>query len=340
MSPQVSVVVPTHNRSRLLALTLRSILWQQDVDLEVIVVDDGSSDDTAAVVAGLGDERLRLVRHDRPQGVSAARNRGIAEARGDWVGFCDDDDLWAPQKLVRQLVAARTAEAEWVYGGAVFIDNLQHVNGGTPPLPPETLMRLLFRWDPIPGGCSNVVVSHRALHETGPFASEFGTLADWELWLRLAARGAPAWVPRPLLAYRLHASNMSLDIARTLAELDLLEARHGLSVERSRFDRYLASLCLRSGRQAEALRLLLRAAFVDRSGYGAAQARADAGTIWRFARAGAGRRLRLSLPSQQRRRHERERRRDPNLAWKAEAQAWLDSLREPPDRLTRSSTQA
>jgi glycosyltransferase involved in cell wall biosynthesis len=340
MGPQVTVVVPTHNRSRLLGLTLRSILWQREVDLEVVVVDDGSRDDTAAVVAGFGDGRLRLVRHDRPLGVSAARNRGIAEARGGWVGFCDDDDLWSPDKLLRQLHGADAAGAEWVYGGAVFIDGLQRVHGGAPPPPPEALMGFLVRWSPVPGGCSNVIVAHQALRETGPFACELGTLADWDLWLRLAARGAPAWVPRPLVAYRVHASNMSLDVARTLVELDLLEARHGLAVDRSRFDRYLASLCLRSGRKGEALRLLLRAALVDRPGYGAAQARADVAMMLRFARAGARRRLRLAPSPRQRRRHERERRQDPNLAWKAEAQAWLDSLRDPPDRSTRLSTQA
>ena len=76
--PEVSVVIPTRDRSRLLALTLRSVLWQREVDLEVIVVDDGSSDGTAAMVAGLGDARVRLVRHDTPHGVAAARNRGMA----------------------------------------------------------------------------------------------------------------------------------------------------------------------------------------------------------------------------------------------------------------------
>ena len=100
-TPEVSVVVPTHNRSGLLAQTLHSVLWQRGVDLEVLVVDDGSADDTAEMVAGLADPRIRLLRHDHPQGVSAARNRGVAAASGRWLAFCDDDDLWAPDKLAR-----------------------------------------------------------------------------------------------------------------------------------------------------------------------------------------------------------------------------------------------
>src|SRR3954469_4879731 len=115
---RVSVVVPTRNRSRLLAATLRSVLRQRAVDLEVIVVDEGSTDDTGAVIAGLRDPRIRIVRHDVPRGVSRARNRGAEEARGDWVAFVDDDDLWAPDKLARQVQAALAAGRDWVYTGS------------------------------------------------------------------------------------------------------------------------------------------------------------------------------------------------------------------------------
>jgi glycosyltransferase involved in cell wall biosynthesis len=99
----VSVVVPTRNRSALLELTLRSVLCQRDVDLELIVVDEGSTDDTPTMLAAVADSRLRVIRNDTPRGVSAARNRGAASARADWVAFLDDDDLWAPDKLTRQL---------------------------------------------------------------------------------------------------------------------------------------------------------------------------------------------------------------------------------------------
>ena len=94
--PEVTVVVPTRNRASMLEQALRSVAGQRDVDLEAVVVDDGSTDDTQAVIAAMGDRRLRLIRHQRPQGVSTARNRGVADARGHWVAFLDDDDLWAP----------------------------------------------------------------------------------------------------------------------------------------------------------------------------------------------------------------------------------------------------
>jgi len=107
--PEISVIVPTHNRNELLRLTLRSILAQRDVDLEIIVIDDGSPVNVSEIVATFGDARIRVIRHDRPSGVSTARNRGADAATGDWLAFCDDDDLWAPDKLARQLAAAADA---------------------------------------------------------------------------------------------------------------------------------------------------------------------------------------------------------------------------------------
>ena len=111
----VSVIIATRNRSTLLAETLRSVLGQRGVDFEVIVVDEASTDDTAALLAALDDPRVRVIRHGEALGLSAARNHGAAEANGDWLAFIDDDDLWAPDKLARQLRAAEDARRDWVY---------------------------------------------------------------------------------------------------------------------------------------------------------------------------------------------------------------------------------
>ena len=134
----VSVIVPTRNRSALLATTLRTVVRQRDVDLEVIVVDDGSTDDTGGVVAALDDPRVLLIRCPPPGGVSAARNVGAAEAHGEWLAFLDDDDLWAPDKLACQLRAAREAGRDWVYGGAVVIERWGTHHAGTAPRCPRT----------------------------------------------------------------------------------------------------------------------------------------------------------------------------------------------------------
>src|SRR5512138_2804909 len=117
----VSVIIPTRNRCELLSTTLRSVLRQRDVEFEVFVVDEGSTDDTPAMLLSLDDPRVQVIRHDEPLGVSTARNRGAFEARGDWLAFVDDDDIWAPEKLATQLQAAETAGRDWTYAGAVNI---------------------------------------------------------------------------------------------------------------------------------------------------------------------------------------------------------------------------
>ena len=134
----VAVVVPTRNRRRLLALTLRSVLAQAGVDLEVIVVDEASTDDTVEWLTTVADERIRLVRHATPQGVASARNHGAALADADWLAFVDDDDLWAPDKLSEQLRAAEACRADWVYTGSVNIAESCRIVYGRPPLTPKS----------------------------------------------------------------------------------------------------------------------------------------------------------------------------------------------------------
>jgi glycosyltransferase involved in cell wall biosynthesis len=256
----VSVVVPTHNRSDLLAVTLRSVLRQRDVDLEVLVIDEASTDDTAAILARLGDSRVRTIRHEIPSGVAAARNHGAAEALGEWVAFTDDDDLWAPDKLARQLHAAQVARRDWVYTGSVNIADDFRIIYGSPPLPPEQVMATVSRYNTIPGGGSNVVVRRQSLLRAGPFDTRLRNTEDWEMWIRLAKAGPPAWDRRPLMAKRVHSSNSSLDTAEIVRGARLIEDLHETTVDWGRLHRWLAESCLRTGQRGAALGQFARAA--------------------------------------------------------------------------------
>ncbi|HEU5255992.1 MAG TPA: glycosyltransferase [Vicinamibacterales bacterium] len=256
----ISVVVPTRNRSALLAMTLRSVLRQQDVELEVIVVDEGSTDDTAAMLSRLGDTRLRVLRHEVPYGVSTARNRGAAAAAGEWLGFVDDDDLWAPDKLAQQVYAAASTGRDWVYTGSVNISDAGDIIYGRSPLPPEQMMVVLPRYNAIPGGGSNVVVHRAAWERVGPFDTRLRNTEDWEMWIRLAKHGPPACVDRPLLAYRVHGTNSSLDIAEIVRGTKLIERLHHTTADWGHIHRWLAESYLRRGQRSAALGQLLRAA--------------------------------------------------------------------------------
>jgi glycosyltransferase involved in cell wall biosynthesis len=243
----------------LLSRTLRSVLAQRAVDLRVIVVDDGSTDDTRDVVRASADHRVRLVVHDRSQGVSAARNRGIFECEEEWIAFLDDDDLWAPNKLALQLARLHETGREWTYGGSVALSSsLVICAAGAPPSPEVACHDLLLR-NVVPAGASNVVVRRSLLDRVGSFDASLRHMSDWDLWIRLAIAAPPAVVDAPLVAYRLHEGNASVDTAEIAREMTVLDARylalrHGKPIDRAYVYRWIAWSSLRMGRRIDALR--------------------------------------------------------------------------------------
>jgi len=311
MVTAVSVVIPTRNRRQWLRQGLRSVLAQTEVELEVIVVDDGSNDDTGAVVAGLGDARVVLLRHDRPRGASASRNHGAEEARGEWVAFLDDDDLWAPPKLSCQLQTAKATGRMWVYAGCVNVDANLRVLGGRPPPSPDHVARLIFRRNLIPGSASSVVIRHDTFRRVGPFDVGLRGAEDWEMWIRLAKLGPPACVPEPLVALRLHSTNFSLgDVDAMLDAVASIERRHGIHALRGPIYRWIAASCLRTGQRREGLKYLARAAVLG-------EARGVAEDLVMAARGRVDRRLgRPANPLAQL----------PYPEWTSRAQEWLDEI--------------
>jgi glycosyltransferase involved in cell wall biosynthesis len=317
-SPDVSVVIPTHNRIALLAVTLRTALWQEGVNLEVIVVDDGSTDGTSEMVEKINDSRVRLVRHTRPKRVSAARNAGLEIARGEWTAFLDDDDVWAPHKLTLQVRAAREVGRLWAYAGSVNVTTDHRILGGAPPAPPEVVAEGLPRTNLIPGGCSNTVVRTDVVRRIGGFDVGLGILEDWDMWIRLAGEGMPAWVRQPLIGYRIHPGNSSLKTAQLMAELALIEDRYGGPVDRLRFYRYLARVSLRGGQRRQALRYYARAAMTSRR-YLLHEFVPEVGEVVRTFLPRGGPFSSIPLG----RRH-----RDHEIHdWQMQARAWLDQLR-------------
>jgi glycosyltransferase involved in cell wall biosynthesis len=323
----ITVVIPTRNRPELLRLTLTSVLRQRDVDLRVIVVDDGSASQIDDVISRFADTRVRVVRQPVSRGVSAARNRGVAEATTEWVALCDDDDVWSPEKLHRQLASARTLDRDWAYAGCVMVNAQLHIQGGSSPLSPEAMIEALLHYNAVPAGASNVVVRKDVLDRVGGFDESLTHVPDWDLWLRLARHGVPASVSEPLVAYRIHAGNASFRTAEMLAELYVLERRHGLTATRVRFHRHLAHLCLRSARRREALTHFMRAALRFRDGYSQMDLITDGGLLREHVGEIVRRRLGRPLSKRAAQRLQAARERDPNAGWKAQADAWLQGLR-------------
>ena len=305
MTPTISVVIPTHNRRELLLRTIDSALAQEAIDFEVVVVDDGSTDGTAEAIRVLNDRRIRVLRNERPVGVAAARNMGVEAASGSWIALLDDDDLWSPEKLRQQLAAADATGRSWVYAGSVEIDEHGVIFGGEPPPSSEELLASLLERNLMPAGSSNVIVRADLFRDVGGFDVRLRLIADWDLWLRLAPTGPPACVSQPLVAYRFHFGQSTLDSYSMIAEGRIVAARHGANLNSVR--RWLAWSYLRRGERLLALRAYARAA-VD-------------GDVSSFGRAAV-------VALHPRPMTVRRRSRAGSLEWQRSAESWLRPLRD------------
>jgi glycosyltransferase involved in cell wall biosynthesis len=286
--PKVTVVIPTKGRWPLLQRTLGGVLRQRGVELEVVIVDDGSSDETAERLVALGDRRVRPIRRELSRHVAATRNAGIAAARGEWIAFLDDDDLWAPDKLRVQLEAAATRKADFAWCSGLVVDARCSILETWPAREPDEILGLLLRGNWMPAGASNVIARRELVRELGGFDEELRHFADWDLWIRLAAAGRGATCPDPLVAYVRHSRNMILTDPRgVVRELRTLAAKHRAAADRygvrpdrvlpdqAGVFRWLGASQARAGRRATAAAYYLRAG-LERSPYGRRRTLRDA----------------------------------------------------------------
>lgn len=275
--PLVSVVIAAYNAERFIEATCRSALAQTYAPLEIVVVDDGSTDGTAAIVDRLaaGDARLRLVRQSN-QGVAAARNRALASSRGEYVAPLDADDLWDPEKIARQVAALDAAgpDAVMAYCWWAWIDEHDVVLDRSPRWQEngdvlDRLVEVNFT-----GSASVPLFRRAAIDAAGgydPSLRARGSTGceDWDLALRLAAAGRVVAVPATLVGYRRRSDSMSaacrtmwnsrgLVIASLVARTPALDRR---VVQRSsgQFALHLAGVAYWSGDLWEACRWTLRA---------------------------------------------------------------------------------
>lgn len=276
MSPTVSVVIPCFNYGRFLRDAVASVRAQTFADHEILVVDDGSTDDTEAVARDLGGA-VRYLRQAN-QGPSAARNTGIAAARGRYIGFLDADDTWHPEKLARQVqILERRPEVVFVYTDSTYFDGatgreigrhgerFAHHHG-------RVLGWLIEAGNFIPS--PTPLVRRTALDEVGGFDAALRSAEDWDLWVRLAARGEIAYVHEPLARYRLHGAQASRNVdalrdgqlrvlKKALATPDSVAA--GVDMRRALRNVWVdCGLChLSLGNYGETRRNLWRAALTD-----------------------------------------------------------------------------
>ena len=254
----VSVIIPAYNASETVGQALESVFAQTYADFEIIVVDDASSDGTTGAVNSLmrqfvdssnrhessnppfdGAQDRRIIELPSNQGPAAARNRGVAEAEGEWIAFLDADDAWLPERLEVQLAAAAEHPdvALWCASTLALGERTRMTDDGgrmtEVEKDPSVVCRpsSVIRQIPLeefalgnPVATSTVLVRKNVLEELGGFDEQFRGTEDYDLWMRIAAKRPVMRIEQPLVCYREHAGSLSMDdrtfLPQALAVLD------------------------------------------------------------------------------------------------------------------------
>lgn len=207
--PLVSVIIPTYNGSRFIRETIQSVIGQTYPKIEIIVIDDGSTDNTPDIVKSINDPRLIHIRQAN-SGVSMARNHGIDISHGDYIAFLDHDDVWLPHKLERQLqLFKEDPNIAMVYSDTFIIDeNNSIINTYSHKIKfyrgkifKELFLSLFIT-------ILTVVMKKSAFLELGPFLP-YNTCEDYDLFLKCASKYPIDYIDEPLAKFRVHESNYS-----------------------------------------------------------------------------------------------------------------------------------
>jgi glycosyltransferase involved in cell wall biosynthesis len=268
----VSVIIPAYNAQATLDDTLNSVRSQTHRNLEIVVVDDGSTDDTAIVAQrhSAVDARVRIIRQDNA-GVAAARNTGIAATSGRYVAPIDADDLWAPSKIKRQLVAAakHPGKVGLVYSWFAVIDQENRVLRHEDRADAEGFVLRELLLSNLVGNGSSALMLRSAIESTGLY--DVGLRAcgcegaeDYKMYLQIAEQHEFAIVPDYLTGYREYSGNMSSDVGQMVRSRDICvdefaikhpELRDAIENGRTRFLRVMVARSAREGQYVVAARL-------------------------------------------------------------------------------------
>ena len=272
-APHVSVVIPVFNGEQTIKRALDSVLAQTFPSIEVIVVDDASVDGTAAIVEQYVGDRLTMIRSSENQGAGAARNRGIAQARGRWVAFLDADDAWKPAKLEKQIAfLERSKKSVTACATGYHLEKDGRKQAITLNLTPDQFRDdILFGCTISPG--STLVVERHVFDEIGGFDEEFRRLEDWDWLLRFSERYDMEFVPEPLAEIYLTRKKPSpklIDADPVRAGIRRIGEKHASRLESFRKRMQLKGSLLiehaadmyRNGRSAQAACLVLTSFFV------------------------------------------------------------------------------
>ncbi len=206
--PKVSVIIPTYNRAKNLIQSIDSVMNQTYQDLEIIIVDDGSTDNTKEVLSKY-DGKVRYF-YQENRGVSAARNIGIKESRGEFIAFLDSDDSWLGNKLEQQMKLFQyDPSVSLQYSYARYLDKANNIEFIRPKNVSKSFKDFLYEDTVLP--TSSVVLKKSVLEEVGMFDEGLPGIEDYDLWLRCSRKFKIGFIPETLVLKNNSSSNLSFN---------------------------------------------------------------------------------------------------------------------------------
>jgi len=230
-NPTVSVIIPTYNRANLIEKAIKSVLKQTYQDFEIIVVDDGSIDNTEEIVKDFTDFRIHYICHKHNQGVSAARNTGIKTCRGEYIAFLDSDDEWLPGKLDKQIkvLQSESSEVGVVHSDLLYIDeNGKNMNKLRNPKKGGYIYEDLLGKNCV-GPPSTLLIKKECFNRVGLFDNLLNAQEDWDMYIRIAKYYKFTFIKIPLVKYRKHPSQISRNLEVKTVSANRILVKYRLS---------------------------------------------------------------------------------------------------------------
>ncbi len=258
--PLVSVIVPTYNRDHMVSQTIDAILSQTLADLELIVVDNESVDNTEEVVKSYQDTRIKYFKNQNNGVVAVNRNFGIRESQGEYISFCDDDDVWMPEKLECQIAEFnRDSSVGMVCSNGIDFDGEREYGNRIKVKLQDSdfsVESLIYAERVI---SSTAMIKKEVLDNVGIFdeSPELFTVEDYELWMRIAHESQISYIGLPLIKYRVHSGGYS-PVKDYAKRLQTAEAVYGKLMEKGIIDRDLYQKGIRRLRLHIKMKKLLR----------------------------------------------------------------------------------
>ena len=270
--PLVSVVIPTFNTpAKYLLQSISSVLKQTYNNIELVIVDDSSDFPFSGVDKQILSDRITWVRSRVNSGVSAARNRGVELARGNWVAFLDADDWWDPKKISKQISALEITSTKWSYVGANITDSKGSVlRRKTATVTGDVLVNCLREF-PISGSCSSVVIDRIIFTNLGGFDTSNLVVEDWDFWIRCAREHPVVSVNENLTYIRQHDFSRSSNSEQQINRVRRLFEKHATLYEYYNLFRFqkshiyyiIARHKMRAKKYGPALFYLIRSLILD-----------------------------------------------------------------------------